>query len=327
MGVAPRRTLGVFVRRRRGVLIVLGCLVAVEAGLHLAVRLGLVAQDEHRFLADTRYASYVQYVVPKDSEGRFYRVYGTATVPESRVLWLFGGLSDLVAGEHLSNEVISKFRARGEDWTVVDLTQPEYVLDQSRALFLEVLKHGRKPALAVFLAGIYDVTTERIGLPLRSDALADIFDARPGTGASFFMDLHATRFKTPVVLEHLVNLPFRLPKWDLDSKNLFGPRTMSSDPAGAIASHLEHNRRLIRTVCQEFGFSCRFILAGFGEEVRVGIGFPREDRIRLLGEAGERLRTTGHWVVMTGTAATDGHGVRLDPTRIADAIVADLGEP
>ncbi len=314
--------------RRRGVLIAFGCLLAVEAALQVAVRFGPVAVSDHRFLADARYASYVQYVVPKGDDDRFYRVHAASDDPDpaaSRVLWLFGGPPDLASGERLSAEVLAKLRGRGEDWVVVDLTQPEYVLDQSRALFLEVLKHGRTPDLAVFLAGVPDVATTRIGLPVRTGALADIFDARAGRPAPFVVDLISARFKLPVVIEHLSNLPFQVPPVDLDRGLPFGPRRLDAveDAPGGLASHLEHNRRLVETLCREFGFPCRFVLAGLAGDGDHPAENASGGPMRLLRETGDRLLTTGHWIVMSKTGAEDS---LVDPAAVAAAIIAVLDD-
>lgn len=316
--------------RRRGVLIAFGCLLAVEAALQVAVRFGPVAASDHRFLADSRYASYVQYVVPRGDDDRFYRIHGAAAHPvpgASRVLWLFGGPPDLEAGERISAVVLARLRERSEDWTVVDLTQPEYVLDQSRALFLEVLKHGRTPDLAVFLAGVPDVTTTWVGLPVRAGALADIFDAVAGRPAPFVVDLISASFKLPVVIEHLSNLPFQAPAANLDRGLPFGPRRLDTteDVPGALAGHLEHNRRLIETLCREFGFPCRFVLAGLaGDGVRLA-GNASGGPLRLLRETGDRLQTTGHWSVTSGTGAEDSDSL-VDPAAVAAAIIAVLDD-
>lgn len=317
-------------KRRRGILIALGCVLAVEAALQVAVRFGPIAWSEHRFLADARYASYVQYVVPRGDGDRFYRIHGAAADPvpgTSRVLWLFGGPPDLETGDRISAEVLARLQERSEDWIVVDLTQPEFVLDQSRALFLEVVKHGRTPDLAVFLAGFPDVTTSRLGLPVRTEALADIFDARAGRPAPFVVDLISAPIKMLVVIEHLSNLPFQSPAVDLDGVVPFGPRRLDAmeDAPGALAGHLEYNRRLVQALCREFGFPCRFVFAGLAGDEAGTAGSASGDRRRLLRETGDRLQRTGHWIVTSGTGAEDSNPL-VDPAAVAAAILAVLDD-
>jgi hypothetical protein len=269
---------------RHPVLIIVVILVLIE----ISVRVGTALEAEPDPLAGTRYASFVGHVDDTRPEGRFFDAVGLpigASAADAPI-WLLGGVPAPGHGLDLARRL---HEATGQ--AVVDMTQTDHVIDQTRVLFIEALRTGTRPRTALFLAGAPCLAAPVIGLPLHLEQIQDILEARAGNYA-MQRDLAAARIKTLVLLDHLLNRPSQAGRPPLHDALPFGLRKRGSAPedAEAVVRNLRLNREVIKAICDDMGIACA--LAWDPEVFRQDF----QPRFQELDLDLELLKTTGRLV-------------------------------
>lgn len=252
----------------RSVPVALVALLGVEAALQVAAPLLDAALLRHDLLRSTRHAPHAQYVGQLgDDEGSFYRLHrdgGNPSLDDPGLMWILGGRPPGIEGFRVSEALAAGLSKDGGGVTVVDLTQPGYVMGQSVALFLEMLRghsRDRRPQRAVFLAGPFDLAAPIVGYPVMVEEIRDIFEYRVG-GYPFLRALADARIKSVVVLDHVLNLPFRREGMAIGDLSPLPPLPAQEGlqaKARAVVADVLFQSGLADVVCHEFGIRCTFV--------------------------------------------------------------------
>jgi hypothetical protein len=102
----------------------------------------------------------------------------SAGKPNQKTIWLFGGQNtfgwSLPDKFTIASQLSSILGAEGANYTVINYGHPWYYSTQEEALFKELLRHGQKPDIAIFVDGYGEYEFGPGDQPLATDEISTL---------------------------------------------------------------------------------------------------------------------------------------------------------